>query len=258
MDYQQGLAALKKLAEGSDWFADVSLYEARLLENLDQERRYGSSEQYRVTRAQIVDQLNRLAYAHVKMSFNDLCRGALPQVPNTSAFTPDPAPGSQRTKQQRDTERGTTSDLARTNVFIGFSQQDSHDLADLHIHLKPYVRSGVLKVWDNTMIPPGARWHEEHMRAIQAAKVAILLISAHFLASDYIVNTELPLLLKAAEQGRIKILCVILSHCNFGATDLARFQPVNAPSRPLSVMTPGQRDEVWMQVAKYACDILQE
>jgi hypothetical protein len=72
VDYERGLAQLKQLLSDTAWEQEFLVYEARLRENLDQEHRYGTNEQIRSERSQIVDQLNRLA-KRVNTTFNDLC-----------------------------------------------------------------------------------------------------------------------------------------------------------------------------------------
>jgi hypothetical protein len=80
--------------------------------------------------------------------------------------------------------------------------------------------------------------------------VGILLISADFLASDFIVNNELPPLLKAASDGGTTILCVIVSPSRFERTpELSQFQAVNDPSRPLSRLPVAERETIWVRVA---------
>ncbi len=71
--YKRGLAELKKRARAKSWQSEFDTYEHRLLENLDGEERHGSTEQTRATRAQIIDQLNRMTRQYVGKSFNDLC-----------------------------------------------------------------------------------------------------------------------------------------------------------------------------------------
>ena len=80
----------------------------------------------------------------------------------------------------------------------------------LQKHLKPLQRQGV-EVWDDTQLKPGEPWRKEIRTALAATKVAILLISADFLASDFIVTDELPPLLIAAAEGGATILPVIIS-----------------------------------------------
>lgn len=73
MDYERGLEQLKQYLQGTACEQEFQIYEARLRENLSRERLYGSNEQSRFERAQIVVQLNRLA-GQVDTSFNDLCQ----------------------------------------------------------------------------------------------------------------------------------------------------------------------------------------
>ncbi|HEV2662971.1 MAG TPA: toll/interleukin-1 receptor domain-containing protein [Ktedonobacteraceae bacterium] len=248
MDYKRGLATLRKLAAGSSWFSNFLIYEARLQENLEQERLYGASEQSRATRFQIIGQLNSLVYEHFGCSFNDLCQGQIPGTPSTSEDSYKP------TVQKEDI--AVTSQSPRTGVFISYSRNDKRYLEELHAQLAFYIRSGLINAWDDTNILPGAKWHDEINKAIQAAKVAVLLVSADFLASDFIARKELPPLLQAAEHEGTTILCVILRPCVFSDTELAQYQTVNAPSNPLSSMSRGKRDAVWRDVATRVKDIL--
>lgn len=146
---------------------------------------------------------------------------------------------------------------SRTSTFISYSHKDKRYLDELHVHLAQYVRMGIVDSWDDTNIAAGAKWHEEIKKALQRAKVAVLLISADFLASDFIATNELPPLLAAAKQEGTVILPIILSPCVFKDTELAQFQSVNAPSNPLSKMTRYRREETWTQVAELIKNALQ-
>ncbi len=78
-------------------------------------------------------------------------------------------------------------------------------------------------------------WREEIRQAIASAKVAVLLVSADFLASDFIASDELPRLLAKAESEGTVVSPVIISPYRFEETKgLSRFQAVNPPSRPLA------------------------
>ena len=146
----------------------------------------------------------------------------------------------------------------RNQVFISYSHTDAKWLKRLQKHLAPLVRESNLKCWDDTKIKPGAVWRDEIQRALASAKVAVLLVSADFLASDFIDKNELPPLLEAAEKEGATILSVILSPCRFNETkSLSRFQAVNTPSRPLTGMMKDAQEEVFYKVSKAVEDALQ-
>jgi hypothetical protein len=147
---------------------------------------------------------------------------------------------------------------ARSGVFISYSHADAWWLERLQKHLKPLQREGV-EVWDDTRLKAGEQWREEIRQALATTKVAILLISADFMASDFIDKNELPPLLQAAEEDGATVLPVIINHCRFVRTPgLSRFQPVNDPAKPLAQMSPANREKVLDSVARAVEDALKK
>ena len=137
----------------------------------------------------------------------------------------------------------------RSTVFISYSHKDRKLLERLQVHLKPLERSGRIERWDDTKIKTGANWRSEIEQAIARAKVAVLLISADFLASDFIHSNELPPLLEAAQNEGAIILPVIIKPSRFTTTpSLSKFQAFNDPQKPFSGMTPTIREECFVQL----------
>jgi TIR domain/Bacterial SH3 domain len=139
----------------------------------------------------------------------------------------------------------------RNQVFISYSHKDVKWLQRLQVHLKPLERSGTITRWDDTLLTAGASWREEIKKALQTTKVAVLLISADFLASDFIISNELPPLLAAAEAEGAVILPVILSYSRFERTEsISRYQAVNSPSQPLADMSRAKQEAVLVRVSE--------
>ena len=136
-------------------------------------------------------------------------------------------------------------------MFISYSHADKEWLERLKRHLKPLVRKGYLDCWDDTHIRPGDDWQQEIRSALDIAQAAVLLISADFFASDFIDETELPPLLTAAQEKGVRVLPLILSASRFARDqNLARFQAVNCPDRPLNDMPEGEQEKVLERLAQ--------
>jgi TIR domain len=144
-----------------------------------------------------------------------------------------------------------TSAEERKKVFVSYSHRDHEWLKRLQVHLRPLERRGLVEIWDDTKIRPGDEWRKEISVALDSAKVAILLISADFLASDFIAEDELPPLLAAAEKDGLLILPLILKASLFEETEsLSKFQSVNPPSEPLINLLPGKQEECFVKLSK--------
>jgi hypothetical protein len=145
----------------------------------------------------------------------------------------------------------------KNKVFISYSHEDKDWLERLKIHIKPFEKKGIIDLWDDTKIKPGMLWREEIKKALDTTKVAVLLVSANFLASDFIIDNELPPLLQAAEEEGTIILPVIIRPCAFSETELVQFQSVNPPSKALSGMSEHDQEQVFVKIAKRIREVLE-
>jgi formylglycine-generating enzyme required for sulfatase activity len=124
----------------------------------------------------------------------------------------------------------------RDQLFISYSHVDRGWVERLQTMIRPLVRSEALRLWDDSQIPPGAKWKVEIEKALASAKVALLLVSDDFLASEFVINKELPPLLRAAEAEGLCILWVCLGPCFYEATPIHEYQAVLPPGEPLEAM----------------------
>lgn len=148
---------------------------------------------------------------------------------------------SSKTKESK-TEKG--------KIFISYNRNDLSYLKRLKIHLKPFVKDELIDVWDDTQIKAGEKWKDEIENALNNCSVAILLISADFMASDFIVDNELPPLLEAAEKEGKTIIPVIVKPCRFTSDkNLSKYQSINDPEYPLSGLRAHRREKIYVAIA---------
>ena len=157
------------------------------------------------------------------------------------------------------------------NVFISYAHGDNTSadpakrwLDRLLQHITPLVRQRDLSIWSDQDLRMGDEWQEEIRRSLERASAAVLLVSPAYLASEYVHNNELPILLKRAKDRGLVILPIILRPCLFDETlfrypdpvhgpdqlTLSALQTANPQARPLSAMNEAEQDEVLLSVAK--------
>ena len=121
------------------------------------------------------------------------------------------------------------------NIFISYSHKDERWKDRLKNQLEVLTKQGFFNVWDDRRINAGEDWFEEIQRAMDAACVAILLISANSLTSDFILNKEVEHLLKRKKDQGMPIFPIILEPCDWqGVSWLSRMQVRPRDGHPLS------------------------
>ena len=138
----------------------------------------------------------------------------------------------------------------RDQVFVSYSHRDKKFMEELLTHLKPLLRSGSVNAWSDQQIATGSMWFAQIQAALQRTSAAVLLVSPDFLASDFIHEHELGPILKAAEEGGVRVLWVPIQASNFEETPLAKYQAVSPPDVPLGILGKAERNQAWVRVCK--------
>jgi hypothetical protein len=98
-------------------------------------------------------------------------------------------------------------------VFISYSHKDKEEKEKLLSHLGVLGKADLIDLWSDDRIGAGADWEPEIREAMARAKVAILLVSANYLTSDFILGEEVPTLLKRRESEGLTVFPVIARAC---------------------------------------------
>lgn len=141
------------------------------------------------------------------------------------------------------------------SVFISYSHKDEVWKDRLAKQLGVLEKEGLLDVWNDRKIGVGYEWLTEIEFAINRATVAVLLISADFLTSKFILQKEIPQLLERRAGKGLAIFPLILQPCVWEEVGwLAPLQARPRDGRPLSSFRAHRREE---ELAKIAKEVLQ-
>lgn len=136
------------------------------------------------------------------------------------------------------------------NVFISYSRSDAEYRTRLHIHLKPLVNQGLIDVWSDSSLHSGDDGDKEIKQAIKQSTIAILLMSADYMASNYINEIEVPLILEKAKNPAYKIMPIIVSGCRYTRDNrFKKIQAVNDPKETVARMTYGKQENFFDKVS---------
>jgi hypothetical protein len=108
---------------------------------------------------------------------------------------------------------------------------------------------GTITIWHDTMIVAGAEWRKEIEDALGSARVAVLLVTPDFLASDFVVNVELPLLETANKEG-LTILWIAVKDSLYDETAIAKYQAANNPAKPLEELLDRELNKELRKICK--------
>jgi hypothetical protein len=78
----------------------------------------------------------------------------------------------------------------------------------------------------------------------------VLLVSPDFLASDFIAENELPVLLEAARKEGVKILWIAVRYSNYRDTEIEQYQAINNPLNPLDSLSSADVDKEMVKICE--------
>lgn len=136
-------------------------------------------------------------------------------------------------------------------IFVSYSHQDGAWVERLTTMARPYLRTAEveLDLWVDTRIKAGDQWDLEIKKALARAGVAVVLVSAGLLGSDYVTRNELPEMVEAARDGKLRLLWVYLSAAGWEETALKEFQATHDTRKPLEALPRSEQDEILKAVA---------
>jgi hypothetical protein len=145
-------------------------------------------------------------------------------------------------------EEINSSDIKRTvqaKFFLSYSHKDEKLKEQLDNHLTALKRSNKISVWNDRKIDGGINWNKIITEQLEAADFILLLLSADFMASQYIWNTEVKLAIHRHTQGNARVIPIFLRRCDFEDMPFASLQGYPVDAKPVTSFPEHQQDEVF-------------
>jgi hypothetical protein len=125
--------------------------------------------------------------------------------------------------------------MPEPSVFISYSHRDEDWKDCLVTHLGVLQQQGHFNLWTDREIGAGEDWLQKIQEAMDVASVAILLVSANSLTSEFILHEEMVRLLERRNREGLSIYPIIIKPCAWdGVAWLAHMQVCPREGRPLS------------------------
>jgi hypothetical protein len=108
--------------------------------------------------------------------------------------------------------------------FCSYSHKDNSLRERLFVHLRPLVRRHAIDMWWDGEIRAGDEWQSLILTRLEKADLILLLLSADFLASEFVWNEEIPRALRRHEAGAIVIPIMLKPIADFHLYPFSRLQ----------------------------------
>ncbi|MCA1592191.1 MAG: TIR domain-containing protein, partial [Acidobacteria bacterium] len=133
-------------------------------------------------------------------------------------------------------------------IFVSYSHEDERLLNELKTHLSPLRRLKLIETWDDREIEAGENWREKINENLERADIIILLVSSHFIASDYCYEREMARALERHEEKEARVVPVIVRAANWKVIEqLSKLEAIPKNAKP--VRNWPNKDTAWKDVS---------
>jgi internalin A len=140
---------------------------------------------------------------------------------------------------------------APKKLFISYSSRNAEFVRRFATHLEVLKAKGYIDPWYDRMIEPGTKWDDAIREEMAKSDVVIFLLSPDFLATQYIMKTEVPQALRRFKDAAAELFFIELQPCSWQLTDIAEYQQTGkvavTDKNIISIGTP-TNDEKWNDV----------
>jgi hypothetical protein len=133
-------------------------------------------------------------------------------------------------------------------LFYVYARADDGLRASLERHLAALKHEGLLQTWHDQEIIPGMPWAETIQHHLESAELILLLVSPHFMASDYCYSVEMRRALDRAAAGQAWVIPILLAPVDWQTAPFAHLQALPSNGTPVKLWS--NRDSAFAGIVK--------
>ena len=135
-----------------------------------------------------------------------------------------------------------------SSVFFSYSHVDESYRDQLEVHLAMLKRQGVISTWHDRRLVAGDALDAGIRRELDQADIILLLVSPHFLASDYCYGMEMTRALERHGQGSARVIPIILRPCEWQQAPFGGLLACPTDGKPVSKFS--DPDDALLEITK--------
>ncbi|MFI0416544.1 MAG: toll/interleukin-1 receptor domain-containing protein [Candidatus Thiodiazotropha sp.] len=144
-------------------------------------------------------------------------------------------------------------------LFFSYSHKDEEMRNELETHLALLRRQGVISSWHDRRITAGSEFDHVISNELENAHIVLLLVSAHFLASDYCYEKEMTRAVEKHKDGSSIVIPVILHPCDWQSAPFGNLRATPTDGKPISMFAnPHEAFSIVAKDVRIAAGTIQE
>ncbi len=117
-------------------------------------------------------------------------------------------------------------------IFMAYAQENATDAQKIQLALTILSRLPKVSYYDIN-ISAGIEWQREEQSRLHTADIILLLVSWHFLTSDYCISKQLAQAIQRHNERKARVIPVILDACPWRDSQLYALTPLPKNGKPM-------------------------
>ncbi len=117
-------------------------------------------------------------------------------------------------------------------IFISYSHHDEDIKERLDFHLSS-LKGQNMVIWNDRQILPGTEWDEKIKSELENSDIILLLVSAHFITSNYIWSVELNKAIERHIKKQSIVIPIFCKPCDHEKMPFSKIQGLPKDAKPI-------------------------